>query len=62
MPPIDANEFNFNVRERAYDAAWPADATYEQRETEMQTEKEQDEEKTKSGAGRRETPRTLNAY
>jgi len=45
-----------------YDAAWPADATYEQRETEMQTEKEQDEEKTKSGTGRRETPRTLNAY
>jgi len=30
--------------------------------TEMQTEKERDAEKTGSGRGRRETPRTLNAY
>lgn len=57
---VAVNEFNFNVHERMMR---PTDAPYKRRETEMQTEKERDVEKTRSGTGGHgETPRTLNAY
>jgi len=59
VPSTDANEFNFNVHERMMQ---PTDASYKRRETEMQTEKERDVEKTRSGTGHGETLRTLNAY